>query len=169
MTDEITQSDYVVHESDADRRKSDPRIDSIATQVGLTDHRVANMERSMALMQTSLADLSKAMINIARVEERLAANYDQISRIDVRLGAIEANMATSFKSTEGVAASQALNLDQLTRMDVRVSSLEQDMKEHGRSAVGTQEKSRWLERFFIIFFTASLSVIGSIIVVGVKS
>jgi hypothetical protein len=103
MTDEHPSQPEFPQFPHPERRSLDPRIDTIAAQVGLTDHRVANMEHTMTLMQTSLADLSKAMINIARVEERLAASHDQLTRMDQRLATVEAASVVSRGSAEGVA------------------------------------------------------------------
>ena len=57
-----------------------------------TDYRLDNIEKSVIRMENTLLELSKAMISLARVEERLAASHEKTERMERDIGAMQTHI-----------------------------------------------------------------------------
>lgn len=97
---------------------ADERMEHLSNLVAQTSPRLDNIEKSISRMENTLVDLSKAMVSIARVEERLASSYDQVSNLNTEVAHLKGQLQTLMAENANRDAKSA----------------------------GSQEKLRWLER-----------------------
>lgn len=89
------------------------------------DHRLSNIEASIVRIDANLVELSKAMISLARVEERQAGSHEKIARLENELGEL--------------------------RMIIR--NLTAASASHEKQSSAAQEKAFWLERILWTLLT----------------
>lgn len=93
----------------------------------MADPRMDNIERSINRIESTLVDLSQAMVSLARVEERLAASHETTSRMQTEINSLNAK---------------------LTHLSTTTAAQHSNLAAHG-------EKSRWIER--IVWFSVVLA------------
>lgn len=97
------------------------------------DPRITNIETAIRQIQASLADLTRAMVSLARVEEKLAASHETSSRLQKDITNLQA------KVVELTTANAAQNAQ----------------------AAAEQEKSRWIERIIWAGLTVLMAYFGA--------
>jgi septal ring factor EnvC (AmiA/AmiB activator) len=107
----------------------DERIESIARELGQNSQRLSNIEAAVTATQLVLQDMAKAMISVARVEERLAASHSEQERM-------------------------AGQIDELRR-ELRELTKENSVQSADNAA--TDVRGQWLERAFWIAVTTGVA------------
>lgn len=97
-----------------------------------SDVRLENIEASISRIDKTMAELSGAMITLARVEERLAASHDKVERLEREIG--------QFR--------------ELIRQQ-NFANAEQD-----KLASGEHERARWTERIVWALVSGALASAG---------
>lgn len=96
---------------------ADERMDNLASMVAQTSPRLDNIERSITRMETTLVDLSKAMVSIARVEERLASSYDQVTHLNTEVAHLKGQLQGLMESANVRDISAASSREKLVWME----------------------------------------------------
>lgn len=112
-----------------ERRVGDERVEAIARELSTNTVRLTNIESAMAAMQHAMQDIAKAMISVARVEERLAASHSH-----------QQHMA-----------------GQIEELQRQLRTVAEQAAQQSSTASATNERSLWLERAFWIALTACVA------------
>jgi predicted RNase H-like nuclease (RuvC/YqgF family) len=95
----------------------DERMETLASMVAQTSPRLDNIERSIGRMETTLVDLSKAMVSIARVEERLASNYDQVTHLHKEVAQLKGQLQGLMEKNANRDANNASSAEKVRWME----------------------------------------------------
>jgi hypothetical protein len=112
-----------------ERRVGDLRVEAIAQELREHGGRLSNIEAATASMQQAMQDMAKALVAVARVEERLSASHDY-----------QQHMAGQIEELQ---------------KQVRQGAFERAASQAGSAAIG--ERSLWLERAFWIALTGTVA------------
>lgn len=120
----------------------DERLESLAGMVAQSGPRLDNIEKSIGRIENTLIDLSKAMVSIARVEERLANSADYVSQLNAKVSHLEGQIQSLME------ANAKQDKEALT------ANAERDAR-----AAGYKEKVAWMERVGWIVFSAAVGYV----------
>jgi len=112
-----------------ERRVSDERLEAMARELGQTSQRLTNIEAAVHGTQVAMQDMAKAMVNVARVEERLAASHVEQSRM----------------------------MGQIEELRHELRELAKENADQSADTAATDVRGQWLERAFWIAMTAGVA------------
>lgn len=122
----------------------DERMETLAGMMAQTSPRLDNIEKSVARIENTLVDLSKAMVSIARVEERLANSADHVSHLNSKVANLEGQI-------QGL-----LEANSKRDREVMQANAVQDIR-----AAERDQKVIWMERAAWLVFAAGVSFVVS--------
>lgn len=112
-----------------ERRVTDERMEAMARELGQTSQRLSNIEAAVNATQAAMQDMAKAMVSVARVEERLAASHAEQERM----------------------------AGQIQELRHELRELAKKNSEQNADVAVTDVRGQWLERVFWIGLTAAVA------------
>jgi len=115
------------------RRTDDTRLDSLVRDSQVIHGRLSSMETVLSGVQVAVQDVAKAMVTVARVEERLAAAHEHQQRVEAHL------------------------TGEISALKEHMQVMAETHEETVTNTATSDERIRWLERFFWVAVTAYMA------------